>query len=112
MGALAFGSGAEVGVVAADALVVDEADDATGRVLLLGKEDDVGEGLPRDIKDGFLEADEADLSARGRGVVEVGVGLADPVYPDEGRSARRAVLVAGSVGFPEPFAVGVVRGAF
>jgi hypothetical protein len=49
----------------------------------LGKDDDVGEGLSLDVKVGFLEADDADFSVRGRGVVldvlGVMVGLADPV---------------------------------
>lgn len=112
LGALAFGSGVGFGFEAAGVLVPDKADDAVGRAVLPGKEDDVGEGLPLIVRDGFLEADNADLSVRGRGVllVVVGVGLADPVYPEEGRSARR--LGALSLGLANPFAVGVVRGAF
>lgn len=63
-------------------MATDGAAGAAGRVAL-GKEDDVGEGLPLDVKVGFLEADNADFSVRGRGglleVLEVVVGLADPV---------------------------------
>lgn len=82
LGGLALGSGAGVGVRTVDGLAADEVAGATGRVGF-GKDDDVGEGLPLDVKVDFLEADNADFSVRGRGVLldvlEVVVGLADPV---------------------------------
>lgn len=77
-GALAFGSGAGVGTATDGCLVTDEAGAAAGRVDL-DKEDGVGDGRVPDAKDAFLVADNTGLSFRDRGVLVVGVGLADPV---------------------------------
>lgn len=64
---------------------------------VLEKEPVVGEGLPFELepRDGFLEADEDDFSARGRGAEVDEDGRDDPAYPVDG---RRGALEAESLG--------------
>lgn len=84
--------------------------DEPGAVLpaALEKDAEVGDGLllPFVLKfDGFLAVEESDLSARGRVVVfevDVDDGLAEPVYPEEGRA-----LAASLPGLAAPLGGGV-----
>lgn len=90
----------------------DDEEDEEGFRALDESDVELRDGLPFDVGMSFFDAEEADRSAKGRGVVvvEVVVGRAEPAYPDEGRSAGREILAAST---PDGLVkVAVVLGAF